>query len=162
MPRKNKHADNNAWLKNVVNDLYAEVDKRQLVLTAVVTAVEERVGEDIILLPRSPQSLDTQAVLYTQVFQWQNTKLRRHFIIYRVPDVAQGHLRNRNTKEFLRVTLDIAHELGHLLLEAGPGRLPYRIGVPQSDLEAMEVEADWFALCVLQMYGFVFPVKSGE
>ena len=61
-------------------------------------------------------------------------------------------------RELLKVTLDVAHELGHLLIDWGPGKMTGRIGISDNDLkDVKEVEADWLALCLLQMYGFIFP-----
>jgi Zn-dependent peptidase ImmA (M78 family) len=59
--------------------------------------------------------------------------------------------------KLLRATLDVAHELGHLILDRGPGQMNMRAGIGKNDMEnAREVEAEWFALCILQMYGFLF------
>ena len=120
-------------------------------LTAIATAVEERLGEDVIFYPGGDAT--APARVYHCRFNWKGKKIWQHIIFYRIPENSSPRM-----KELLQVTLDVAHELGHLLIDRGPGRLTGRIGIPNNDLkDVSEVEADWFALCLLQVYGFIYP-----
>lgn len=151
----NNNAGNKNYIKDVVENLCNDKHQLKLVLTALTIAVQERLGEDVILWPRGENGLSTQATVYNCKFIWRSKEIWQHVVFYKIPDTHPPH-----PKELLRITLDVAHELGHLLLDKGPGRMPTRIGIPRSELDNVrEVEADWFALCVLQMYGFIFPPK---
>ena len=140
------------WARKLAHKISDEVERRLLALTAVIIAAQERLGADIILCPRNDG--DPRAVVYTTVRDQKGRKFTQFFVCYRIPDALQeGSSVEGN--ELLGVVLDIAHEIAHLVLQGGPGRFDNRPGVPKSDQKDIaEVEADWFALCVLQMYGF--------
>jgi len=145
---------NSDYIKSVAYHLCDPSTQLKFVLSALTVAVQERLGEDVILWPRKRiGSIAESARVYTCKFSWQKREVVQHIIFYEVPEGDRPHQR-----ELLRVTLDIAHELGHLLLDRGPGHMPVRVGISENDLKTIsEIEADWFALCVLQMYGFIFP-----
>ena len=130
-----------------------EAEKRTLALTAVTAAVQDRLAEDVILVPRKGAA--TEAVVYTTEYEWKGRIVRRHLVAYHIPKSGQQGV---VTEELLRVVLDIGHELGHLFLREGPGRCPPGLGITKADQGKVdEIEADWFALCLLQMYGFIVP-----
>lgn len=139
---------NEKYRKDVV-ELLCDARRQLLyVLTAVANAIQERIGEDVVLCPREG---DSSLEAYT--FDVNLGGSITHFIFFGVPEGDPP-----DAKELLRVTLDVAHELGHLVLEGDPGHLPNRVGIPKHLLDdAIEIECDWFAVCVLQMYGFLFP-----
>ncbi|MCK4291971.1 MAG: hypothetical protein KAY65_02145 [Planctomycetes bacterium] len=152
----NNGPGNRKYVKDVAKELCENKRQLKFVLTALAIAVQERLGEDVILYPRGEASLSTRAIVYNCKFIWRSKEVWQHIIRYKIPENDPPR-----TEELLRITLDVAHELGHLLLDRGPGRMPARIGIPQSELDNVrEVEADWLALCVLQMYGFIFPPKQ--
>ena len=129
-------------------------DPRELMmhtLAPLASAIQERIGEDVILWARDEKEPYTPAALYMCKFNWKNREIWQHILFYTMPSNDRPH---REAKEFLRVALDVAHELGHLLLDRGPGSMPTRIGISKNETaDVREVEADWFALCLLQMYG---------
>lgn len=140
------------WARKVAREVSGEVERRLLALTAVVIAVQERLGTDIILFPR--EDGDQKAVVYTVERNQGGRLFTQYIVCYRIPDALQEGS-SVEGKELLGVVLDIAHELAHLVLQGTPGRLDSRPGVPEADQKKVaEVEADWFALCILQMYGF--------
>jgi hypothetical protein len=139
--------------RDAAEDLCKNSEQLKLVLTAIVTAVEERLGEDVILFPRDNGGLISRASVYNVKFNWKNQEIWQHMVFYEVPENPRP-----NVRELLRVTLDVAHELGHLLIDRGPGRLASRVGISKNEMnDVREVEADWFALCILQIYGFILP-----
>jgi len=131
-----------------------EVEKRTYALTAVTLAVQDRLAEDVILEPRAERW--SEAVVYTvETYHSQGGRLRQHFVCYWMPD-PEGE--ERPAEELLKVVLDVGHELAHLVLDRLPVQSYQGLGLTKRDREKIEeVEADWFALCLLQMYGFVFP-----
>lgn len=136
--------------KKIAEGLCSSESKVRYVMAALANAVQERIGEDVILCPRKGENISTAAILYSVSLEWKEQILLRHYIFY-------GEPKSSSQEELLRVTLDVAHELGHLVLESGPGRISMRIGISDSDMQHLrEVEADWFALCVLQMVGYFF------
>ena len=152
-------ADLDGIAKDVALKLCDGNNQMRYVLTALASAVQERLGEDVILCPRkkkrgekaSPRAAVPPAIVFTVEFEWHEQRVLHHYINYGRPD---GPPRSR--EELLRVTLDVAHELGHLVLDRGPGQMERRIGISDNDLRNVgEVEAEWFALCILQMYGFL-------
>ncbi len=144
-----------ARARQVAREISDEVERRVLALTAVIIAAQERLDADIILSPR--EKGDQKAVVYTVERNQGGQPFVQYIVCYRIPDALQKGSAVE-AKELLSVVLDIAHELAHLVLQGGPGRLEHRPGVPENDKKMLamlaEVEADWFALCVLQMYGF--------
>ena len=142
------------YARDVAKNLSRSAEQLKFVLSALIIAVQERIGEDIILWPREKVGRVTQpARVYNCKWNWKKREIWQHIIFYDTPAGAPPLV-----EELLRVTLDVAHEVGHLLLERGPGQIPARVGISQNDMgDVKEVEADWFALCVLQMYGFIFP-----
>lgn len=145
----------NRYRKDVARKLCADRDQMRYVLTALASAIQERLGEDVILCPRKGKDVVTRATVLSVRFEWEERMLWQHYIFYGMPS---GH--PPAAEELLRVTLDVAHELGHLILDRGPGRMNARVGIGKNDQkDVREVEAEWFALCVLQMYGFLFPEK---
>ena len=137
-------------VKRIAKGLCRSESQVRYVLAALANAVQERLGEDVILCPRKGENIHTAATLFSVRFEWEERILWRHYIFY-------GEPKSISQEELLRVTLDVAHELGHLVLESGPGRISMRIGISDSDKQHLrEVEADWFALCVLQMVGCFF------
>ncbi|MGB2824403.1 MAG: hypothetical protein WBF17_25735 [Phycisphaerae bacterium] len=153
MARKTPTWDPEEFGRGVAAEICTEVRRRAYALTAVTAAVQERLGDDIILWPRRKHY--DEAVVYTANCNWRGRLIRRHIVCYRIP--PRGVAR-RSSEKLLRVVLDIAHELGHLILEEGPGRCPPGPGItPAEQPDVDEIEADWFALCILQMYGFVLP-----
>jgi hypothetical protein len=152
LPRAPRPTDPVREARRIAQEISEEVDGRAYALTAVTLAVQERLGEDVVLMPR--QTNHSVAGVYTREQPWDGTLHREHLVCYPAPNVEDelGHL---DEGQLLPVVLDVAHELGHLLLERGPGRFCTRIGVSPNDLNMIgEIEADWFALCILQMYGF--------
>lgn len=152
-----------SYVKEMAQCLCKGDDQMRYVLAAIATAVQEWLGEDVILCPRkrcAGERLPTRPNVLSVRFSWRDREIWRHYVYYGMPD--------RNSPadgELLRVTLDVAHELGHLVLDRGPGRIPARTGIPESDKKTIErvreIEADWFALCILQMYGFTSAVSHG-
>jgi len=139
--------------RRIAGEICDDVRRRAYALTAVTAAVQDRLGDDIVLWPRRRRY--DEAVVYTAHCDWHGKRIPRHVICYHIP--PRGVAR-RSSEKLLRVVLDIAHELGHLILEDGPGRCPRGPGI--TDIEQRnvdEIEADWFAVCILQMYGFVLP-----
>jgi len=151
-----------AYAKKVAKDLCDGKDQMRYVLTALATAVQERLGEDVVLYPRNMKRVKATAkarkehpTVFSVRFLWGDQVLWRHYVYYGLPAGDPPR-----AEELLRATLDVAHELGLLILERGPGQMRMRVGVSDNDLEDIQkVEADWFALCVLQMYGFLFLEK---
>jgi Zn-dependent peptidase ImmA (M78 family) len=143
------------YAKSIAKQLCHEGNNMKYVLTALASAVQEQLGEDIILCPRKLPKKNTpiattDAGVVTVCLEGKSENIFRHYIFYGTPNNT-----TLGSDELLKVTLDVAHELGHLLLERGPGRIPLRVGAKDSELERIrEIEADWFALCILQMYGF--------
>jgi len=139
--------------RQVATDICREAGRRQYALTAVTAAVQDRLGEDIVLVPRAKRF--DRAVVYSANFAWHGRLIPRHIVCYHIPSRPAPE---RLPERLLRVVLDIAHELGHLILEEGPGRCHRGPGItPAEQRKIDEIEADWFALCILQIYGFVFP-----
>lgn len=139
------------YRKKVVNLLCDSHYHLLYVLTAVANAVQERIGEDIMLIPR--EGGEEIANLAAHVFNMEVGNEFKHFIFYGIPEGDPPNL-----DELLRVTVDVAHEIGHLILESGAGHLPNRVGIPKKRLrDVIEIECDWFAICVLQMHGFLLP-----
>ncbi len=150
-------SENEQYMDKVVKMLCDRSEQLRYILTAVTNAVQERLGENIILLPREGNGLATEVNLFT--LKHQDTKSGEitwgHYIFYGMPK-AENSI--DFIDELLRVTLDVAHELAHLVLERGSGCLPIRVGITADMMEDVrEIEADWFAICILQMYGFIFP-----
>jgi len=146
-------------VKSVANELCNSGDQMRYVLTALATAVQERLGEDVILCPREEENAPMEANVLSLRFNCKNQTLWRHYVYYGIPR-GDPHA----AEELLCITLDVAHELGHLILDRGPGRMNKRVGISKRDLEDVrEIEADWFALCALQMYGFICaPEEKSE
>ena len=120
-------------------------------LTAIANAVQERLGEDVIFWPRG--DAEAPARVYHCKFIWKKRDIWQHIIFFSFPENHPPKI-----KELLQVTLDVAHELGHLLMDWGPGYMAGRVGISDNDLKDVnEVEADWLAICLLQMYGFILP-----
>lgn len=143
------------YRKKVVNLLCDSHYHLLYVLTGVVNAVQERIGEDIMLIPR--EGGEEIANLAAHVFNMEVGGELKHFIFYGIPQGDPPDL-----DELLRITLDVAHEIGHLILESAAGHLPNRIGIPKKRLrDVIEIECDWFAICILQMHGFLLPRIDG-
>jgi len=146
--------EDNRYAEDVAHKLCAGEDHMRYVLTALASAAQERLGEDVILCPRKPRrgaKVPSKATLLSVRFEWKKRILWQHYIFYGIPGGDPPA-----KEELLRVTLDVAHELGHLILDRGPGRMNTRVGIGKNDIrDVREVEAEWFALCVLQMYGFL-------
>ena len=148
-------AKRNRLAEDAAHELCAGKDHMRYVLTALATAVQERLGEDVIFCPRKGERVPTKATLLSVRFEWKKKIIWRHYIFYGIPSEHPPA-----AEELLRITLDVAHELGHLILDRGPGRMSARVGISKNDLkDVREVEAEWFSLCVLQMYGFLFLEK---
>jgi len=146
-----------------------EIDKRRFALTGVTYAVQERIGQNIILAPADPKDRGgAGAGTYTIRHDAADGKepFTAHIIRYNEPQ-RKGQRKDGplDEAELLELILDIGHELGHLLLgRGGPGYFPRRPNIipdtmtGNDDLtRTEEIEADWFALCILQMYGFLAP-----
>jgi len=103
--------------RQVATDICREAGRRQYALTAVTAAVQDRLGEDIVLVPRAKRF--DRAVVYSANFAWHGRLIPRHIVCYHIPSRPAPE---RLPERLLRVVLDIAHELGHLILEEGPGR----------------------------------------
>ncbi len=142
---------NEKIMHNVIGMLSNPDNLLLYVLTAVTNAIQERLGEDIQLKPRSKVIAKGQGgeanVLTVEI----NGK-RTHFLYYGPPKSYT------DLDELLDMTLDVAHELGHLILQGNPGKLPPRSYLSKIEInDICEVECDWFAVCILQMYGFLYP-----
>ena len=100
------------------------------------------------------------AIVYTEECRWKGDLFRRHIVCYKTPDFGKKFTPAK-AHEFVRVAMDVGHELGHLVVEGPPGKLRARPGIPPDALmEIEEAECDFFAICVLQMYGMVFPDQT--
>jgi len=151
------------YVRQVAEELCNGKDQMKYVLTALATAIQERLDEDIILCPRKPEkkgenankAITEPAGVYSIRFKCKSNIVCRHYVFYCTPTVSLPA-----PEELLLVTLNVAHELWLLIHDRGPGEMKSRIGISSNELkDAVIVEAEWFALCVLQMYGFLFLEK---
>ena len=145
--------------EKTAGEICDDVAQRKYILTGLAFAVQERLNEEVLLTPRAGK--DTPAVVYTQECEWKRESFRRHFVYYKTPDFGRMGFTPDRSRELIRVAIDVGHELGHLVVEGPPGKLQARPGIPPQDLwEIEEAECDFFAICVLQMYGMVFPDQT--
>ena|GEM_PF-3114707 len=146
------------FAEKVAKDICDDVANRKYVLTGLAFAVQERLNEEVILEPR--MSGPPAASVYTAEYMWNGKLLRRHIVCYKTPNFGK-RFTPAKAREFLRVAIDVGHELGHLVVEGPPGKLEARPGVSPRNLKDIEeAECDFFAICVLQMYGMVFPDQT--
>jgi len=120
-------------------------------LTSIVLAAEQRSNwkDRIEIVPRSGQVYRC-AMYYTQIPE-TNHDMAIHYICYSETQEAPARARRR---------MDCAHELGHIVLHNDALRKGLLLN------REHEIEADWFALCLLQLHGHVnasdrwdFPVQ---
>jgi hypothetical protein len=110
-------------------------------LTSIVLAAENyREGYDRIeLRPRTKKEYDIP-MCYSRRMPFNGKPVFLHHIIYSKTTNPEWRSKRR---------LDCAHELGHIVLHNKALRNGERIETTK------EIEADWFALCLLQIHGHV-------
>lgn len=152
------------YLDEVVKGMCDHSEQLKYVFTAVADAVQERTNETVILMPQNlpkdtPGEDKNAYVMHLNISDTKGGKQERAYIItYGVTPIKK--VKSHAKSDLLARTIDVAHELGHILLErGGPGSLPLRPGITETgDLRKVrEIEADWMALCLLLMYGYIFP-----
>lgn len=152
------------YLDEVVKGMCDHNEQLKYVFTAVANAVQERINASVILMPQNLPADAKEDEKNAFVIHLKTTDTTGgneehvHIITYGIK--PQRNVKSSDKSDLLARTIDVAHELGHLLLEKkGPGKLPLRPGIRTSDelREIHETEADWMALCLLLMYGYIFP-----
>ena len=152
------------YQSEVIDLLSNSEQQLQYVLTSVANSVQERLGEEIVLIPQvfgedeyEEDDLRAYILTFSLVDEETQCDVKKHYIVYGLPPLEKDNLDGN----LLRITLDVGHELGHLLLENGPGEYDkeLRTGIQGDDLydTVKEIEADWMAICLLQMYGYCHP-----
>jgi len=153
------------YMQNVIDVICNHQEQLNYVFTAVANSVQERISEDVEIIPykcdRSDPNYKEDLKAIVLPFEAKNEsgkEFKTHFIMYGVPADIRF---NDMYEDLLARTLDVAHELGHLLLQNKPRNIKFRPNVYENEEDKLkkinEIEADWMAICLLHMYGYIFP-----